>query len=96
MNTRNILNERYFFEKRYFQETVSVFAFCDSSLKTLFLLRAEEKQLFRQKVQRRPKKPAWNNHTARGSGKGYCSPNRCIFSTVEAIETSTITVVSIP
>ena len=56
---------------------VIVFAFCDSfcenlniiaALKKLFLLRAEEKQLFRQKLKIRSKKPGWSNHTARGSG----------------------------
>ena len=42
------------------------------------------------------KKPGWSNHIARGSGEGHCSQHCCVISTVEAIETSTITVVSIP
>ena len=42
------------------------------------------------------KRPGWSNHTARGSGEGHCSQHYCIISTVEAIETSTITVKSVP
>ena len=67
-----------------------------AALNNLFLLRAEEKQLFRQNIQIRPKTPGWSIYTARGSGEGHCFQYRCIIATVEAIGTSTITVVSIP
>ena len=67
-----------------------------AALNNLFLLRAEEKQLSRQNIQIRPKTPGWSNYTARGSGEGHCFQYRCIIATVEAIGTSTITVVSIP
>ena len=77
---------------QYFREKIIVRLQSDK----LFLLHAEEKQLFRQKLQTRPKKLGWSNDTARGSGEGHCSQYRCIISSVEAIETSTITVVYIP
>ena len=67
-----------------------------AALNNLFLLRAEEKQLSRQNIQIRPKTPGCSNYTARGSGEGHCFQYRCIIATVEAIGTSTITVVSIP
>ena len=67
-----------------------------AALINLFLLRAEEKQLSRQNIQIRPKTPSWSNYTARGSGEGHCFQYRYIIATVEAIGTSTITVVSIP
>ena len=66
------------------------------SKKKFFYCTLRKKHLFRQKLQIRPKKSGWSNHTVRGSGEGHCFQYHYIISTVEVIGISTITVISIP